>query len=533
MYDPSKTLDSYFSIGELVAVIALLLAFMQLRTPATIFRLKARGLPNKRIYMLMGFVVFAVFFAALLPFIPGKAMPIVGYPVFWEISSAMLFIGGISYLIFSIAHTPVFIKYTSKYYLEACEEIITKANEEELKALSCEITKSIDATFIAASGKVGIHSENAQNMLRLWSDKLFCRAVVTQSRPTLLKIFGSAPKHNDSTHGVDFVHELIGQSFFHNDSLLMREENTEILEQEKREESKEKRPVLHSLFGSMWFLDSAYSPLRVAIQTGRNATQAQVKKYNSALFYSYETYFNDKEKNHESYTLYDATTELGGLTFKQIYNTGQLKEDEFRRSPEYSILREISNGFEDIICLTIKNEKNIVHVDFNEDEYGKHPDRTVYSAIANGLYKYYTHLLWYTGHDAAIRSLAIDPWIKIFSVESSKKSLVQIEIGKRLIVLLKENIDTNLTERGYPAITRLLISIMGIWDETLDPNNIQSVFRDYFLKELVDKFRKLYSEDPKFAEDMLPEGVSYKKPNFLSQERHRLSRKNEYLLLLS
>jgi len=28
-YDPSKTLDSYFSLGELIAVIALLLAFYQ------------------------------------------------------------------------------------------------------------------------------------------------------------------------------------------------------------------------------------------------------------------------------------------------------------------------------------------------------------------------------------------------------------------------------------------------------------------------------------------------------------------------
>lgn len=78
---------------------------------------------------------------------------------------------------------------------------------------------------------------------------------------------------------------------------------------------------------------------------------------------------------------------------------------------------------------------------------------------------------------------------------------------------MNKKIDENLDpeKRWYPAITRLLISLIGIYEpepnEELD--SIEIVFKRKFLDRLKRNYPKLARADPDFARDLLPKNVTY------------------------
>ena len=117
-YDPSSPASTYFSLGELVAAIALLLAFIQLARTKTKFRLVAKNLPNKFIYSIIISSIISVFIATLLPIIPGKPVPLLGYPIFWEVLAAAIIITLSAYMLKSTLEKSAFGKNNSASYLK-------------------------------------------------------------------------------------------------------------------------------------------------------------------------------------------------------------------------------------------------------------------------------------------------------------------------------------------------------------------------------------------------------------------------------
>ena len=92
-YDPSNPERIYFSIGSLIAVVALFLAFSQLKKPIIKFRLRVGKVKDSIVYGVFIIAIIFVFLAAILPFIPGTALPLLGYPIFWELLAGILFVG--------------------------------------------------------------------------------------------------------------------------------------------------------------------------------------------------------------------------------------------------------------------------------------------------------------------------------------------------------------------------------------------------------------------------------------------------------
>jgi hypothetical protein len=114
-------------------------------------------------------------------------------------------------------------------------------------------------------------------------------------------------------------------------------------------------------------------------------------------------------------------------------------------------------------------------------------------------------------HDDALRQFAIGLWLDIFSVPSAQLTLTQSEIGKRLIIHLNKKINENLhpEQRYYPAITRLLISLRGIYEAEEPEQGLGGAFHTAFIHRLKHDFPKLAKTDPDFAQHLLPENVTY------------------------
>jgi len=149
-YNPSDPI-SYFTLGNLVSVIAILLAISQLTKPIIEFRIRSNNLNLKTLNCLVLIAIISIFIATLLPFIPGKAMPLLGYPVFWEFLSAVLFVVLAIYVISTITKPAQFTKKNANQFLNATVLYIAKGGEERLNELAKEILPSISSIIQEAN----------------------------------------------------------------------------------------------------------------------------------------------------------------------------------------------------------------------------------------------------------------------------------------------------------------------------------------------------------------------------------------------
>src|SRR5438552_139983 len=211
-YDPSAPSQSYFTIGQLVSVIALLLAFSQLTKPIIKFRIRVRKINYKAAIAISAFAIGSIFLAAILPFVPGPARPLLGYPVFWELLAGAIFVVVAIDLIVAISKERSFKRSNAEAYLKACAAVIAKGNDDDLRELADEIHCAVKPIFDECNSynqfdtqysrerdqkpQVTRTTRIAFTILDLWSDKDFCKNIVCKSPGTALKIFDQFI-HND------------------------------------------------------------------------------------------------------------------------------------------------------------------------------------------------------------------------------------------------------------------------------------------------------------------------------------------------
>ncbi len=148
-YDPASPNRIYFSIGSAVATIALVLAFSQFIRPIVKLKLSV-GIFRLTVALAFFFMAIGfVFVAAILPFIPGKALPFLGYPVFWEILAGAFLLGISVGLIYKVKKPVKFNRRNDKRFLKYCMSIIAKGNEVDMRELAVEIYHSIEEIILA------------------------------------------------------------------------------------------------------------------------------------------------------------------------------------------------------------------------------------------------------------------------------------------------------------------------------------------------------------------------------------------------
>ena len=547
MYDPTNPPFSHFTIGELLSIVALILAFMQLSSPMTRFRARAWKI---NIYTLVSIVfvsVLFVIFAAILPFIPETSIWIFGYPIFWEITSGLLLLFIAARLLWKLNQPAVFCKKNAIAYGNACAHAIAAGTIESLAMLAEEIQVSIEPIFekyakytpvkIQTSQQTKIQfqpidskmTEIANTLLDLWSDELFCKVIVTQVPGTAIMIIEQIIKNGRDRFGYALCQQLINQAFQNKNSILMRETKYSGLGFIKQ--------YMNTVFGNWNFIESYYNPLRSWHFYDQEVSLWQVEKYCECVEVALTTYTRTNGAYGRSYPIQIAFENLARITSGQASTLEHINTENVYRSVPYEIICCIGSGISKLLDIIIEQDIEPPQDTFDQNNYDHTKDYSVYAVIAKGIYEYYAGVARCHKHDRALRICAIESWTKIFLTmvgDTASQQNKKNRIAKRLIFHLNEQIDENLdsNRKYYPAITRLLISINTIFEPTIVENNdLGTQFHYAFIQKLKNLYPQIHVKDIGFASDLLPEDVTYNEE--LGQLHQALMRQRKLVLQLN
>lgn len=536
-YDPSNP-KSYFTIGHLLSLIALLLAFSQLTKPIIKFRLMANNLKYRLFIFLIATAVVSVFVATVLPFIPGPAIPLLGYPVFWEVLSALLFIGIGTYLIVLISKPVMFTNKNALKYFQTTMSFIAKGDEKGLVELAEEINSSIPIIVKEAKKfnhwkareakergevyKVDELTKISNSILDVWSDKQFCKILVCRAPASAIKLISNLAINPNITVGYALSNQIINQSFENEDSILNREENFSGLGFFKN--------FMTEIFGDIKFVSSQYRPLQSWRHYKNTIEDWKVEKYCECTKMAFNAHMKSDSYNGYPAELSVPLDTMASIVMNQTIDLEHMPDHEMYSSSQYKVLSNISTGLNNIIKEVVENETSDLE-DFDEETYDEYKDHSVYGALAGGIGKYFEKLSMAKGHEWFIRSFIIDIWMSIFGIGGSEISKQQSEIGKRVLFHLNKKIEDNLDpeKRLYPPIVKLFLSLNGI-DVLSNDNSICGAFHNEFIKKIKEKYPLLYRREKEFALNMLPDSFTYdSEKNTLTHERFR-GRYTELLL---
>ena len=514
-YDPSSPSRIYFSIGEGIAAIAILLVFTQLLRPIIKFRLSVSKFGQQTAYILFFGAISCVFIAAILPFIPGNALPLLGYPVFWEIMAGLLFLLVSVGFLWTFNNKAKFNKRNYKQFVNNATILIAKGDDGDLKELAVEILDSIPEILDACKkyNRFNITEKNivpeytiySLNLLDILSDEKFCQILVRHVPETVIPFF---QKINElklyESGGYAFVKQLIHQAFSNKSSILHREEDFFGLGHLKS--------FTNTVFGNYELINSFFRPLQAWNYWKEDRLEPwQVKKYVQSINVALEAYFSCSGWNFgfpsAIFSAYDVCAEI---TLTESLKLGNIKNDETYNNISLNNIMEIGIGLEKSIEIINKFENLIPHYEVNLEDYDKFKDLSIYGVIANGLYGFYVKLSM--AHSESIEIIARSLWIEIYPVSSGLETKAIKEIQKRLNYHLFKKVKENLEKLHYPPLTRLLISIIGLYEP---PNDTEErgaiIFIKEFIKLIRENFENIAKQAPQKAKDMIPESVRYDK----------------------
>ena len=528
-YDPSQP-TVYFDIGEAIAAIGILLAFISLANPTRQFRWKLGQFRLRTAYGLFFGGIACVLFAALLPVLPSRPAGIGGWPLFWEVFSGVLFACGSLGLLVSSTRPVKLTKWNGESFFRHCYSVIGRGEDHELGALAQEIAASAESVVnfamdynqhhaYVANEKgqkydVPKHTQWACRLMDLWSDRRFCNVIVTRCPGTAIEYFHAIQnKRLYDSGGYSFVQQLINEAFDDPNSILHREERYSGLGHFL--------PFTETVFGNYRFADSRFRPLQAA--GFQHTNLRNIEKYIQCLQRVTKAYFDSGDYHGNTTALWcgiDILVKSAGAVVARL-REGE-RPAKFEDGPIWALSR-ISDGFQELIKLAKQYETKLPDYPFDPNTTLQQRDYSVYEILARGIYEYFEELASIDGHDWNLRHAAIDVWLDLYSPSAGPECRTVIEIQKRLEVLLWEQVNKNLEEKlfCYPMITKLLVSITGLQDRQNGSDGIKRVFQQLH-RLLKEHFRQASQLDEKRSRDLLPEGYEYDKEKNVILVKDRL-----------
>jgi len=518
-YNPLQPGITYFSIGEAIASLALLFAFFQLATPTSRFRLAVRPTMKWVALGLFALAFFCVVGAAIIPSVLGHVVPLVGFPIFWEVLAGLLIFTGVLLLAFIYSWPARFTNRNFQNYFYACSRFVSSGDEHEHRLLAVEVGHAAKAIVAAAhrfdrelarteyaAGRehaAETISDYAVGLLDLFSDEHFARAMV-EAAPMgtvrFLELLGRGTP--DNRVGYFFVQQVIRQALLSENSMLHKEEQYYGLGHFKW--------FTRTVFGNYTLVSGAYRPLQAWDGMGDEYKTADViEKYGRTLKMAVDAYFTAGHFHVPPNALFSALHGFAGVAQWKAYELRRLPSGETSASQVSRALGTIAHVLNEIVDTVVEHDGQLPEYPFDASTYNRFHDSAIYGAVANGVYEFLEKLAVAEGHDEEIRMIAISLWMAVAPTRGEQPSRAIAEIQKRLFLQLKEQIEENLDKGYYPMITKLLILLVGLWDA--GPQDQQSVgFMTAELHtQLLEKFAAAYAADKEKAGHMLPEDVRF------------------------
>lgn len=511
-YDPGNPSHVYYSIGEAIAALIIILIIPQFMKPIYKFRLETQAIRLDYIYVLVFFSTLSIFISALLPNIDIPRDIILSYPVFWEL------IGGFIYLIsiFSLAYAflkPARIRLNNyRRFVQAAAELLAHAEERDQSDFANDLRKNIrrlisasnflrgerrwSAFYIFRYRKKISQAESSAALLQLISEPKFCGTLVHR-RPwdTASMLQQISSEQLFSGEAKNFIQEIGRQAIILPSSMMERE-------------------ISHTGFRVVPFLTEAifadrfigrfYQPLQgLRYDDFRIVNANKMKRLNHAVTTTLRLALEENEfSDNRNLSRIEEHYEIVIRTIKQNQNTV---------TPDPDLITDIHFFLQDIIDVTEANLNEIEH-SRRESLYADPENNRDYnlldqvSEIIFGVIKAISND--FKGHEDSFWFLAIGIMQNAFPKFGNQPAGMS-PLQQRLAIKLSKKLSKNM-EGWYPSVSRVLLATIGPFDQTKKKRSYSafSILERAVYAELR-KFPSLYANDPKKAEDFLPQNVRY------------------------
>jgi hypothetical protein len=518
-YDPASPNLKLISLGDGIAAIALVLTFSQLLT----LPLKQRvNSVFPRVYSLWVIAVACIILSSVLPFIPGEALPLLGYPIFWELVGSILIIYGIFSLLWTFNRPLKFTKKSVERLTGLVVRVIATGEEKDFAEFALSLRKvipdvvstlkmydSFDMELARRKGKPHDIPElplKAGQLLQLCSDQAFCAAVVRKEPGFAIVLFEEIKEQRAYSNGFckALVWELVRQALLHTDSILHREEKFRGLGFASG--------FTLSAFGDCEFNENVMPLSGFNLILERDLPLEVLERYSEILNLLVKVYLGSGRFYEHSYSIYSTYNHLTDYAGYISSRLDTITPDEVYRSHPYKVLSIAEKTIRKGIELLVENDKiaDPQIIDYFKD-VERNRDHSAFEHFAKWIYELLEALSHTKKYDMELRSILIELWLELYPVSKDGETAIHKEIQWRFEEKVLEQVKVNLEEGYYPAITRPLITVFGLHSETrkLDDDSPGVEFKKKFLLYLAEKFPALYETDPERALDKLPANVTY------------------------
>ncbi len=534
MFDSANSSFSLYTLGDAVASLALAGVVVQLATPRFRFQLALH--PRMRLISFILYIAGGLFMplvAGVLPYIPGKAIPGLGYPAFWEILGYILVLIA-TFIIYRLLHSKIIFSHKNHHvFVEKCLSGIAKGSNDMLSVVT-EVLRDSTSSLIKYAAKYDPNAArqakiqgldykpdeatlSADALLRFISDEKLCKYIVVSDPGVAISIVKELIKYKDSLKYLPaerFITQIVRQALLHSDSILSREKNYEGLGHINI--------FLTTVFSDPWII-SHYRPLQAIHFYERNQiTLVSIKNYCKGITAAFEVLVTQDPCRGMS-AWGEGMEQLSSALY---YILIKVKDENWLHNTEANECAiEIERALNKILDFFFENAEKFMEVAESEivldsrEKYDKYRNTTILDLIATSAYEPLEKLSRFVENESYIRNMAIHIWMKIDVFETPNKVIIAVQ--ERFFMMLEERMRENI-KLYYPMMIRLVMIIIGysIFDESMK----QSKFRLKLLKFIANHLGDAFRKDPDKAKECLPEKFTFDlASNSLSTEGETIS----------
>lgn len=531
-YNLSNPSLSFFSIGQLATVIALLFTFSQLVKPIFKFRLLTRASPYWVPLVGIGLSILCVFTAAVLRAVEPIDLPIISYPIVWEFFAGLFLVSSGILMIFRVATKTKLNESNALQFVRHSRSILARGSADDLQEYGDEIQLSIKTVVrvcktygnrvTAANGKWDgsipptVFEEVCFTLLDLWADKQFCQILVTKCPQTAIEILLSVQNERLYESGAyAIVQELIHGAMTCPDSILHREGDYSGLGQTKS--------FMSAAFGNADFVKSRLRPLQAwEANSQERITGSQVERYNDAIGIALKAAIKEHQGDSFYAALITALNAVNGIAITSAWAISRIPEGEVSQSEWSRVIYECGkihcNVISIISSLPADQQPSEQEANIDPVTYNTLKDNSIYEAVARGAYEYMESLAMCKGHDDLLRHDAISLWGELFPPDTPERPHALNAVRQRFLFSLREKVNENLDTENwyYPVVTRVLLAMWGIPDSPVDkiPTLTNKYLEKnelygYVLSLIQQNFVAIRRKNVEYSNDLLPDKVDY------------------------
>ncbi|MGF6774893.1 hypothetical protein [Paraburkholderia sp. GAS334] len=514
-YNPLKPNNAYLTLGDALAALGLVIAFLQLGTPTVRLRNRIRAQMIKLAFALFLLVFAFTGYAALIPSLYSlpPSSPL-GYPVVWELAGALSGLIAFVIVAYSYFWPTKFSRRNAQGFAQAGMYTLAAGDTDALRALSVEIASNAGRLVQAASvGLMKLHQKKpllehekvAYQLLQMLSDRRFCRVVVESSPGTLVAIVEELKgRHADRDVAKSLLRELSASAVLSDNSFLEKEEKYAGLGH-------------YGMYTRAIYGDYHFSGNRFELFDGwksyrtEDVTGGSTERYCRAFKSMLEGYFEYKDFYNYPSALVHAFKNLVEVFRTQMWELQGVPDDSAYRTQAYKIASVIADTYGEAHDLIVKNQAALP-TDYG-DEDKKHPtlgDISIYAVYAKAFFELVEGAAVDRGHDEALRLMLLDIFERVAGTLGNGGPAAG-EINRRVKALLVEKLKRNMVDGYYPFVSRPLCYLVGVWDasEVPDDDTRINFMTRAFHGALREYFWSAYLVDSEKAQELVADYVAF------------------------